>query len=1038
MKMLLQQLFLLIGIFAVHPSAASVTVSATVSQQSVSAIQTASATLQPSPSQTAGGLASQAPHLDSTTTTLDPTVSSIMSDTENQVLVTTASLLPTVQSSAVSSLTNYIEPSPTALPVRTSTPVDAVPGISVLSAAPSVGTAGTVITSPTAVFTAHLNTVSPVFISSVVKSESTIAPSLGTSAPVVAPSLGTSAPVMYLGTSAPVMSLGTSAPVATPSLGTSTPVVAPSLSTSTPVVVPTLGTSAPVFTFGTSAPVLTLGTSAPTVTPSLDTSAPVVAMSLGTSAPVMTQSLGTSSAAIVPSFSTLPPTPGISPSLSTQAHVPSPRPSSLAITPLPSIVTPVLATSTGRWTPTAMSSSQMTSASLVRPSYNSATQVPSITSSLEASLSAGYSTLHALATPSTPLNTVRLDTSQMTTMQTSAVLISPSVARSMSPVTATVTANTTAPTSPPRQVPVLQAQSFDVISRSNDVFSPVEGATVVFNYIIRNTGPVDLPPSSDGTLQIKVYLTDTAQFDAATIVSTPADATVSPLHTALIRQGIKTGDVVELSDLSAQVSVPGTNCSSYTHLCVALEIHGTAVNQTRTWVCKPLGSGQSGVGALDCSKVLGTCSDTCDANANCIQADDGKASCVCASGYTGDGTVCWDEDECRSAPCADVANSMCVNAVGSHHCACVPGYVKTGGACRAVMAFQADVRFFAYNYTDAYSNRSSAEYRQLADIYLTEMTSLYLASPLATVFRSVQVLGFRKGSVIGTHAVNVAEGSEQTASAVSTTLQNAIQSAGGTTLQMSSEVAVTDYDECARPDSNDCSADARCENQVGGFTCVCRTGYQDRSPQGRPGRTCYNSTLVAGVTLGLVGLALLIIVLAVCCCRKRKKAEPVGVGDLVWGKQSVRAFWWPGEVVPGRNGNSLWVRWFGLNTFSPVSELKVQKFQSLEQHYDSEANETMQSYREGLNRIMEKKNSQRRDMYEMISGNESAPLYAETVLDDTAPPDENAYQDVINEYQRLMLPPSSGPMDESTAEAHAYTNDAILLDEGPYREMEVR
>ncbi|XP_019618330.1 PREDICTED: DNA (cytosine-5)-methyltransferase 3A-like [Branchiostoma belcheri] len=189
--------------------------------------------------------------------------------------------------------------------------------------------------------------------------------------------------------------------------------------------------------------------------------------------------------------------------------------------------------------------------------------------------------------------------------------------------------------------------------------------------------------------------------------------------------------------------------------------------------------------------------------------------------------------------------------------------------------------------------------------------------------------------------------------------------------------------------------------------------------------------------MGLVASALLIIVLAVCCCRQRKRTEPVGVGDLVWGKQGVRSFWWPGEVVQGRNGNSLWVRWFGLNTFSPVSELKVHKFQSLKQHYDSEANKTMQSYREALKRVLEKKNSQRRDMYELTLENETLPSYSETLLDETTPPEDHPYQDVINEYARLMVPPSR-QIDESTAEVHGYTNGALLEDEGPYREMEVR
>ncbi|XP_019618327.1 PREDICTED: thrombospondin-3a-like [Branchiostoma belcheri] len=228
-------------------------------------------------------------------------------------------------------------------------------------------------------------------------------------------------------------------------------------------------------------------------------------------------------------------------------------------------------------------------------------------------------------------------------MQTMTLLITPSVVRSMSPVTATVIPNVTATATPHTlQIPVLQAQSFDVISRSSDVFSPVEGATIVFNYVIRNTGPTDLPPNSGRNLQIKVYLTDSAQLDGATVVSRPAGATGRPLHTARIRHGIQRGEAVELLDVSAQVSVPQANCSSYTHLCVAFQIHGTDVNQTKAGVCKPLRRGQGGVGALDCSKVIGECSATCDANANCIQAN-GKSSCVCVAGFTGDGHVCWGE-----------------------------------------------------------------------------------------------------------------------------------------------------------------------------------------------------------------------------------------------------------------------------------------------------------------------------------------------------------------------------------------------------------
>lgn len=69
------------------------------------------------------------------------------------------------------------------------------------------------------------------------------------------------------------------------------------------------------------------------------------------------------------------------------------------------------------------------------------------------------------------------------------------------------------------------------------------------------------------------------------------------------------------------------------------------------------------------------------------------------------------------------------------------------------------------------------------------------------------------------------------------------------TLDSSVTPKVEDLDECADASLNDCSRYARCINELGGFSCVCRSGYEDRalvatsgsSPllkQMRPGRVC--------------------------------------------------------------------------------------------------------------------------------------------------------------------------------------------------------
>ena len=50
--------------------------------------------------------------------------------------------------------------------------------------------------------------------------------------------------------------------------------------------------------------------------------------------------------------------------------------------------------------------------------------------------------------------------------------------------------------------------------------------------------------------------------------------------------------------------------------------------------------------------------------------------------------------------------------------------------------------------------------------------------------------------------------------------------------------ACTVIDECQFLQLNDCHPSAECVDQPSGYTCRCRQGFRDTSPQGRPGRTC--------------------------------------------------------------------------------------------------------------------------------------------------------------------------------------------------------
>ncbi|NXO22861.1 NID2 protein, partial [Cisticola juncidis] len=65
--------------------------------------------------------------------------------------------------------------------------------------------------------------------------------------------------------------------------------------------------------------------------------------------------------------------------------------------------------------------------------------------------------------------------------------------------------------------------------------------------------------------------------------------------------------------------------------------------------------------------------------ARCLSRGDGRATCECLPGYTGDGIHCSDVDECAESPCHPAA--VCYNTPGSFSCRCRPGYAGDGFQC---------------------------------------------------------------------------------------------------------------------------------------------------------------------------------------------------------------------------------------------------------------------------------------------------------------------------------------------------------------------
>ncbi|XP_070535746.1 uncharacterized protein [Ptychodera flava] len=103
------------------------------------------------------------------------------------------------------------------------------------------------------------------------------------------------------------------------------------------------------------------------------------------------------------------------------------------------------------------------------------------------------------------------------------------------------------------------------------------------------------------------------------------------------------------------------------------------------------------------------------------------------------------------------------------------------------------------------------------------------------------VLGFRPGSIVVESVMSLYTHYNLTTNTVKSILQKAIEANSDEGFYIDTEaMQISDFNECASNDDNDCSLNADCLNTKGSFTCKCKFGYLDAAEvtSQLPGRAC--------------------------------------------------------------------------------------------------------------------------------------------------------------------------------------------------------
>ncbi|XP_005151752.2 uromodulin-like 1 [Melopsittacus undulatus] len=153
-----------------------------------------------------------------------------------------------------------------------------------------------------------------------------------------------------------------------------------------------------------------------------------------------------------------------------------------------------------------------------------------------------------------------------------------------------------------------------------------------------------------------------------------------------------------------------------------------------------------------------------------------------------------------------------------------------------VQKLSGTVRLTNVNYSLGFSNTSSEEYQNFAQLFVDEVRKSLPPEVLQQMDAGVikvLITGITNGSTVVRFNLLIAE--DVDIYYIITAFHDAFEHSSYFTVDKSS-LSINDYDEC-ESEEDDCSPDASCHNTLGFYQCSCNEGFADVHPE-NPGRSC--------------------------------------------------------------------------------------------------------------------------------------------------------------------------------------------------------